>query len=303
MVVMFNFDRLPFPNGAVFSWRIRIWIRFAALVWHPRRSPVKGVTFDPSRDTIKCEKEMGFVFHCKNNKYEVILDMKLMEICSEKQLEDEWGSANALSPSEIIRMLTWVKVRKSDVFYDLGSGHGRVVRMAITHGHVKKAVGIEHVEDRFCRSRAIAKRTLSRRNLKKIEFLCGDIEDFDISDVTVVYEGHNPFDKEDRMYRRLFKNKRVKIIKRHLPLVGYIPADAQRSKIGSWFFLMKNPLGRYRTYSKSDWICNVLNQKNASTRQFYKDYEERLRPFVDAKGRKETIRSLRKLIRKYLPND
>lgn len=152
-----------------------------------------------------------------------------MEIKTRKQFEDEWGPADAITPTEIMVMLNWLKLKKNDVFYDLGSGYGRVVRAAIKHGKVRKAVGIEHEDDRFCRAREIAKRTMSKKELKKIDFWLGDMEDFDISDATVIYEGHEPFE-EDKMYRKLLKGKKgVKIIKRHLPLVGYRPIDAQRS--------------------------------------------------------------------------
>jgi len=68
---------------------------------------------------------------------------------SEEELEDEWGPANAITPSEIINLLKLANSKSSDIFYDLGCGHGRVVRMAITYGKVKKAIGIEHEEERL----------------------------------------------------------------------------------------------------------------------------------------------------------
>ena len=137
-----------------------------------------------------------------------------MEIKTKEQLEDEWGPAKALSPTEVINMFNWAKLKKVDVFYDLGSGHGRVVIGAIEHGKVKKAIGIEHEDDRFCKAREIAKRSLSKNKLKKIDFWLGDMEEFDISNATVVYEGHDPYE-EDKMYTKLFKRKKgVKIIKR-----------------------------------------------------------------------------------------
>jgi len=107
-----------------------------------------------------------------------------MEVKTEKQLEDEWGPAKALSPTEIIKMFKWAKLKKTDVFYDLGSGHGRVVRGAIEHGKVKKAIGIEHEDDRFCKAREIAKRALSKNKLKKIDFWLGEMDEFDISNAT-----------------------------------------------------------------------------------------------------------------------
>lgn len=224
-----------------------------------------------------------------------------MEIKTKEQLEDEWGPAKALSPTEIINMFKWAKLKKTDVFYDLGSGHGRVVRGAIEHGKVKKAIGIEHEDDRFCKAREIAKRALSKNKLKKIDFWLGDMEEFDISNATVVYEGHDPYE-EDKMYRKLFKRKKgVKIIKRHLPLIGYRPVDALRSKRGSWFFLMKTPLKKHRTYSKREWFSLVLGKDNVTMDDFLENYDKRLKQFIERKERKETIKDVKKLIRKFLP--
>lgn len=225
----------------------------------------------------------------------------VMEIKTEKQLEEEWGPANALSPLEIKNMLSWVKLKSTDIFYDLGSGHGRVIRLAVQHAHVKKAIGIEHVEDRFCRSREIVKRTISKSDLKKVDFLFGDMEDFDLSDATVVYEGHDPYDKEDQMYRKLFGGKKVKIIKRHLPLIGYKHVGAFRSKNRSWFFVMQTPLKKHRTYSKNEWFSSVLGKGGVQMDEFLNDYDKRLKKFIEVKERRESIRHIKKLIQKFLP--
>src|SRR2546425_2218626 len=129
-----------------------------------------------------------------------------LDIKTEKQLEYEWGPANAVTPTEIINMFRLARLRKNDVFYDLGSGHGRVIVMAVTHGKVKRAIGIEQDADRFCRSRSIAKRHLSKKRLKRVDFLCGYSDDFEISDATVVYESHYPYYDEDKLYKESFKN-------------------------------------------------------------------------------------------------
>lgn len=226
-----------------------------------------------------------------------------MDFKTEKQLEDEWGPANALSTSEIKKVFRWAKLKKTDVFYDLGSGHGRVVRCAVQFGNVKKAVGIEHEDERFCKARNIAKRTMSRYRLKKIYFKLGDMEDFEISDATVVYEGHELYEEEVKMYGKLLKRKKgVKIIKRHLPLVGYKPVDVFRNNNGSWFFMMKTPLNKYRIHSKKEWFSAVLGKDNVTMNEFLENYDHRLKKFVDAKGRKESLKDIRKLIKKFLPH-
>lgn len=51
-----------------------------------------------------------------------------MEFRSKRRAEQECGLANALTPSEIRRMIELANISRDDIFYDLGSGYERVVR-------------------------------------------------------------------------------------------------------------------------------------------------------------------------------
>jgi SAM-dependent methyltransferase len=187
-----------------------------------------------------------------------------MKILTRKQAEHKYGPANAVSKSQILKVFDLASIGQKDTFYDLGSGHGRVVRFAVTHTNVKKAIGIEQLETRFCRSVALAKKKLPKKQLEKLDFWCCDIEDYDTYDATVVYNGIEEDLDEISMYQKMFKNKPVKIVKRYLPLVGYLPVDANRDDKRSWFFLMRNPLKKYKTRSKRMWAREVTGECDAT---------------------------------------
>lgn len=63
---------------------------------------------------------------------------------------------------------------------------------------------------------------------------------------------------------------------------------------------MKTPLKKFRTYSKSEWFSLVLGKENVTKNEFLENYNKRLKPFVETRGRKESISNVKKLIRKYL---
>jgi hypothetical protein len=54
------------------------------------------------------------------------------------------GPAVLFSNAEIRTMMKLAKITKSDVFYDLGSGHGQNLIMALTEFNAKKVVGFEN---------------------------------------------------------------------------------------------------------------------------------------------------------------
>ncbi len=79
-----------------------------------------------------------------------------------------------------------------DVFYDIGSGMGRVLCVA-ARGRVGKVVGIE-LDGSLC---AIARRNADRMSGRKamIDVRCEDASSADLSDGTIYYL-HNPFGPE-----------------------------------------------------------------------------------------------------------
>lgn len=83
-------------------------------------------------------------------------------------------------PDKVLKkMFRLVSLRKSDVFYHLGCGHGSAVMLAAKMG-VKKAIGIEP-DTKLAEE---AKTKMAR--LKNAEITVADLKDADISSATVV---------------------------------------------------------------------------------------------------------------------
>jgi ubiquinone/menaquinone biosynthesis C-methylase UbiE len=97
------------------------------------------------------------------------------------------------------RILAEVRPKKSDVFYDLGSGTGKAVFTAALYFPFRKAVGIECLKDcvRLCNE---MKRLLE---LENVEFRHGSMGRIDWSDATVVYAHSTCF--SDSLMRTILK--------------------------------------------------------------------------------------------------
>ena len=117
---------------------------------------------------------------------------------------DGWGATDAdnrqfngnlastygeLTPLGVQRLLNCLQFNENDVFYDLGSGVGKVVLQVAMAVSIQKCVGVELVASR-CRSSKAVLRTARAQGLvkaKSIGFRCESFLDANISDATVVY--------------------------------------------------------------------------------------------------------------------
>lgn len=218
-----------------------------------------------------------------------------MEFPTKRKAEGEYGPANALSINEIRNMLELAHITRQDVFYDLGSGSGRIVRTVVNTTKAKYVCGIEKDVTRFCDSVKITKQKLSRRQLKKIDFWRADYKNYDFSDATVIYNGLTEEDEEIKTYEKVFQQKNVKIIKMDLPLVSYEPIASKFSR-NTRFYLMQYPLKLHKLTNKNAWASYVLNDKDATIHDVYKYFHEILkrRRFAeyDIKGFERDLKNL-----------
>lgn len=179
------------------------------------------------------------------------------------------GDPVALNDDEIANLIKLVRPKRNDIFYDLGSGYGEIVRQFVKKTKVKKAHGIEDDIKRFLFSIEFTRDELTKKELNRIEFWRFDYMYCDFSDATIIYNGldatgSNKRDDYDEIkrYNKLFKKKSVKIIKRDFPLIGYKPVKVIRPRKSSWFFMMKTPLENYRTHDYPEWLFSVFRRKN-----------------------------------------
>ncbi|QUC64230.1 class I SAM-dependent methyltransferase [Nitrosopumilus sp. K4] len=75
----------------------------------------------------------------------------------------------------------FVGLQENDIFYHLGCGEGRGIKIAVEEYNVKNARGIDNDKEKI----NLAK-TEFRKNGISAEFICKNIEDSDISDASVV---------------------------------------------------------------------------------------------------------------------
>lgn len=83
---------------------------------------------------------------------------------------------------------------KDAVFYDLGSGFGKVISHASIRTDIKKSIGIEYDPKKAKKSKKMIERVKFPRSVPEV--IQGDIFEQDLSDATVVYIDNTQFHPE-----------------------------------------------------------------------------------------------------------
>ncbi len=196
------------------------------------------------------------------------------------------GDPEALSHDEIMNMINFVKPKKKDVFYDLGSGYGNIIIEFVKHTSVKTANGIEDDIKRYLHSIEFTRDELTMFDMKRLEIWRADFCHYDFSDATIVYNGIDVIGNDSKsdldeieLYNKHFKDKEVKIIKRDFPLIGYKPVKSFKDRKNSWFFMMKTPLEKYRLHDYREWLWHVFGDRNKTIddicNYYRKEYKKR----------------------------
>ena len=94
-----------------------------------------------------------------------------------------------INHQSLTNLITYLKLTKNDVFYDLGSGVGKVVLHTALCAPVKKAVGIELSKTRHHDAlQALANaKSLINKPIEKCSFINADLMTVDLSNATVIY--------------------------------------------------------------------------------------------------------------------
>jgi SAM-dependent methyltransferase len=154
-------------------------------------------------------------------------------------------------PEEFMNILDLVEFSPETIFYDLGSGSGKAVITAYLYKKPKKAIGIEYIPDLV----EIAKKAVEKlENLLKIktsiEFLQGDIRDFDFSDADIIFSHATCF--SDELMKDL--HKKIQNLKKGAKFI--IVTKEINDKIwelkGTYEFSFSWGTGTVRIYEKID---------------------------------------------------
>lgn len=212
--------------------------------------------------------------------------------------QDDIGPPTALSPKEMDLIVNLAKISSKDVFYDLGSGTGKFVLYVAQNTKAKKAVGIEIDFRRFYCSVRNARHELTKSQLKRTDFYCANYDLYDISDASVIYEGHERIEDEPEKLDEILNGQRARIVTADLPLIGCEPLHCASHR-GRKFFLMRTPLKKSTVRNPDKWASSVLD-KPSSLKDVYMYYDGILEKRKFKKHeRKEAVSELRRVVRSY----
>lgn len=94
-----------------------------------------------------------------------------------------------ITPAAVKKLVDYLEMSSGDVFYDLGSGVGKVVNQVAMTVPLKRCVGVELSRSRIATSRSVLRklraedRIVARRTVHR----CENILEADLSDATVIY--------------------------------------------------------------------------------------------------------------------
>lgn len=94
-----------------------------------------------------------------------------------------------ITPSAAKQLFGYLELKPRDVFYDLGSGVGKVVMQAALSTKARKVVGVELARSRYKLAEQVRKQAVKEGLIRadKAEFRCEDLMKTDLSDATFIY--------------------------------------------------------------------------------------------------------------------
>lgn len=135
---------------------------------------------------------------------------------SANNTEDVFSTYGEITPSAVSEMIASINVNNDDVFYDLGSGTGKVPVQFYLETPVKKAVGVELGTHRYTVSMNVKNfiDTNFYSKYKTLEFINENMKEVDLSDATIVYMCSTCFSDKllMDMYDKLKYNTNLKYI-------------------------------------------------------------------------------------------
>lgn len=153
-------------------------------------------------DSLSKEKKEFYTKFCKSNLDDKVKDRfdKYIENSSDEFKEsDDNLIYGEITKSGVDTLLREIKKRKSitsdDIFYDIGSGNGKLPIHIALISEFSKVKGIEISDIRYLYSNHILKNTVGY--IDNIEFINDDVRNIDISDATVIFINDVLFSEED----------------------------------------------------------------------------------------------------------
>lgn len=215
--------------------------------------------------------------------------------------DEDKGHPILFNNQEIRRMFHLAQAGPTDVFYDLGSGWGQNLIIALTEFHVKKVVGIEKDRERYhvCTER-LQKRGIapSRGQVVREDFervLAGRVKGVDPAEATFVFYGLSTYKVLlDKIQRRLKRGSRL------IYYYNCLFPEILPDRVLFPFFMSILPFRRPR--SRYEWLSSVVRKRRSSIvrgkRPGLQELWDELSHDYDVKGVAERIGDYEKRLEK-----
>lgn len=221
--------------------------------------------------------------------------------------EDVKGEPILFTNQEIRKMLRLVNIKKGDIFYDLGSGWGQNLILALTESDADKVVGIEQDRerrdvslkrlDRWARSYPALK---GRYRLVPGDFeslLEGELEGASLREATVVFYGLSSYKELLEGLEKNWKGLRGRRLIYHWLFPEILPDRKDYP-----FFVSEFPFKKPRT--ELEWLNKVVGKERSSIKEGAPDTKElwdELTHDYDLKREAHEIPFYKKRLREALP--
>jgi hypothetical protein len=186
----------------------------------------------------------------------------------------EFGPPICFSNSDIRRMLSLAEVGKNDVFYDLGSGYGQSIIIALTEFGVKRAVGFELQKNRREKSIERLLKWGKKReditrdrweilsdNFHKLLFDRLDKDKASFEEATVLFYGLETFSDYTRRISKGWKNV-TRVPRRLVYYRNCLFPEIMADEVDSPFLVSKFPFKP--TTNKIAWLSKVTGKSKSS---------------------------------------
>ena len=94
-----------------------------------------------------------------------------------------------ITSGSLEKLIQYLRIKSDDVFYDLGSGVGKVVMQVALNSPVKKAIGIELSETRFNHAQDVRRQAIKQKLIAaaRIKFRNADVLSTNLNNATIIY--------------------------------------------------------------------------------------------------------------------
>jgi SAM-dependent methyltransferase len=104
-------------------------------------------------------------------------------------LDDKTLVYGEIKPQTFLDLLKKANISQNDVFYDLGSGTGKAVVLAMLFFNIKKSVGIDILHSLVEAANEVKNKFIEKGfdNFKNVFFIRDDFLNFDFSEATLIF--------------------------------------------------------------------------------------------------------------------